>query len=142
MLFLTGCSALAPLNPIFSGTTLITIYSPSGSTTTNFPDFTWTSPGISVVYQVLGIFTNEISVHEKQILNKSDCIAMWTTSLSGSAGDVDFGKFRKVVNGVLTSTPVDSSTLVNTRTYSWAVWGYDNTMTITHSSGQKTFTVP
>ncbi len=124
-----------PKNPIFSGTALIDVYSPVDSTDKDFPDFTWTSTGLP--YEVAGLFSKPIRTSGLQIDNTSDCFAMWTTGLSGSAGKVPYSNFRKVVNGELTETPVDALT---NGTYYWAVWAYTAQMTLTNSSSLITFT--
>lgn len=139
LLLLSGCPKAEVQSPIFSSTTFIPTFLPSVTSSTT-PTFTWTAPDSEVVYQVLGVFYNEISVKEKQILNKQDCVAMWTTGMTGSAGEVSFNNFMVVTNGELTSTPVNGSTLSSGHKYYWAVWGYDKDMSVTHSSGQKSFT--
>ena len=137
---LSGCDKIEPQSPIFSGTTYISTFLPSVTVTTNFPSFTWTAPDSEVVYQVVGVFSQPIVVSDKKISNPQDCVAMWTTGLTGSAGDVSFGYFKVVTGGAMTSSTVNASTLTGGSKYYWAVWGYDKDMTVTHSSGQKSFT--
>lgn len=138
-LSLSGCSLVESKVPIFSGTTYILATAPENTISTSLPTFKWSAPDTEVVYQVVGVFLNGISIQNMQILNKEDCIAMWTTGMEGSAGDVNFSKFMKVTNGVLTSIAIESNTLGSGTNYYWAVWGYDKGMSITHSSGKKSF---
>lgn len=120
--------------PVFSGTKIIYSYSPQGHITTNFPNFTWAASGLK--YEIAGVFTQQIKTSGRQIQNPTDCIAMWTTGLNGSAGSVPYQSFHKVINGVLTSQPVDA---ITTGTYYWAVWAYTEAMELSNSSAQITF---
>ncbi len=128
-------SPFEPENPIFSGTVLIETTGPSGSSASLSPTFVWKATGLS--YEVVGVFKNSIVVNGKQIQNKNDCFAMWTTGLTGSAGNVDYANFKLVSGGVLTSSAAPS--LSSGVTYYWAVWAYNDQMVITNSSAQVSF---
>ncbi len=131
-----GCNLKTePINPLFSGTTFISTFLPKDTSTVPVT-FTWTSPGSSVAHEVVGVFTNQIVVDNMQITNIRDCIAMWTTGMTGSAGEVPFSNFKKVVNGVIQT----DAAVYHSGTMYWAVWGYDSGLKITHSSAQKSFT--
>ncbi len=125
-----------PQNPIFTGTGLINISAPTGTVSTNFPDFSWTATGLS--YEVAAVFTNSINVQGKKIQNTNDCIAMWTTGMKGSAGTVNYSSFKVVNNGNLTGDYVTG--LPYHGTYYWAVWAYDDQLNISNSSPLESFT--
>jgi ABC-type antimicrobial peptide transport system permease subunit len=116
---------------------LIDINQPEGSGATASPTFIWTATGKA--YEVVGVFNTTIYVTGKNIDNTNNCIAMWTTGMSGSAGNVPFSNFKQVVNGNLTS---NSTNNLNNGTYHWAVWAYDDTETVVSSSADITFTAP
>jgi hypothetical protein len=126
-----------PKNPLFSGTILIETTAPIKSISSNNPEFKWQSPGTT--YEILGVFTNVISVDGKKIQNKNDCIAMWTTGLKGTAGEVSFSDFRQMIGGVIQGSCM-SNLPGGGVVYHWAVWAYDDKMTITHSSIQREVT--
>jgi len=117
-----------PKNPIFSGSIYIEITGPTGNVSSN-PTFIWQSPGTT--YEIAGVFTNTISIQGKKIVNNKDCIALWSTGFTGSAGNVPLSSFRKCANGQPTSDLFGSLT---NGVYYWAVWGEDDKMTVTHSS--------
>jgi hypothetical protein len=127
-------------NPLFSGTTFIDRCSPTSTGSTNFPDFKWESPGSQASYEVVGVFTAHITVSgDKQIVNTSDCVAMWTSGMTGSAGNVNFNYFKKVSGGVLQSAFVDTNTLASNTSYYWAVWAYNSDSEVSHSSGENPY---
>lgn len=130
-------SLIEPKNPLFSGTTLIDTYAPSGSSSGAWPVFKWKSPS-SMAYQIVGVFNAPIIVSGKQIQNKTACIAMWHNGLTGSAGNVSFSNFVQVVNGSPTSTMVTALS----GSYHWAVWAMDGNMIISNSSVDVSFTSP
>jgi hypothetical protein len=119
-----------PKNPLFSGTTYIEITGPTGNVSSSFT-FIWQSPGTA--YEIAGLFTNSIAVEGKKIINNNDCIALWATGYSGSAGNVPLSSFRKCVNGQPTSD-LYGSLPGGGKVYYWAVWGEDEKLTVTHSS--------
>ncbi|MEJ5284715.1 MAG: hypothetical protein ACP5Q5_08165 [Brevinematia bacterium] len=124
-------------NPIFPETKLIRVSLPAYTTTSDYPDFVWSSPS-DCKYQVVGIFTNKIIINGKNIVNKNDCIAMWHTGLTGQAGNVNYTFFKVTINGEIKD--YQPSALQNGNTYYWAVWGYDKDLKLTHSSDQIQFT--
>ncbi len=124
-------------NPIFPETKLIRVSLPTYTTTTDYPDFVWTSPS-DCKYQVAGIFTNKIIINGKNIVNKNDCIAMWHTGLTGQPGNVNYTFFKATINGEIKD--YQPPALQNGKTYYWAVWGYDKDLKLTHSSDQIQFT--
>ncbi len=131
---MAGCNVVGDKNPLFEGTSLIITESPKGTVTPPFT-FAWSSPE-GIYYQVVGIFTNNIRVEGKKIVNTEDCIAMWTSGMTGQAGNVSYSDFK--------AYPSLSSTAPNlsSGTYYWAVWGYNDRMEVTHSSAQVSFTLP
>jgi hypothetical protein len=143
LLLITGCDKMlpqedpVPKNPLFSGTEYINVTSPVTSGTAN-PTFVWKSPGTT--YQVVGVFTNHIVVSGSKIVNNNKCIAIWTTEMTGSAGNVDYtNNFKKYVYPNLLTTPV---TALASGTNYWAVWGMNEDMEVTCSSAEITFVVP
>lgn len=125
-----GCGNTVVENPLFSGTTLIESVNYVSLNST----FYWDSPAVS--YQVVGIFTNDIAVQNGQILNTNDCVGLWNTALVGSAGNVGIANFVSVTNGVITTNLL---TALPSGSKCWAVWGYDEGGTVTHSSCQTNF---
>ncbi|NPV39142.1 MAG: hypothetical protein HPY78_07690 [Brevinematales bacterium] len=134
MTLIGGCSSLSQENPLFEGTRLIVVTSPK-TTATSTPTFVWNSPE-GIYYQVVGVFTNHLKIEGKKIVNTQDCIAMWTSGMSGQAGNVEYSNFKDYP-ALQNAAP----SLVSGKTYYWAVWAYNSDMEVTHSSAEISFTV-
>jgi hypothetical protein len=138
-LLLLACNSSlpAPSNPLFQGTEIISVYSPTNGqqVSTNYPDFSWQATGLS--YEVAGVFDNPILVSGKQIQNSNDCIAIWNTGMTGIDGNVNYSLFKEVSGGIITSSY--AAPLTN-GTYYWAVWAYDSGLSISNSSEEIKFT--
>ena len=109
-------------------------------TTTTTPEFSWRSTGQKFVY--LAVFTSNIEVRNKQIINREDNVWSWHSGLgTGREGNVKFEHGRDMVDGkMLESGP--PTPLVPGETYVWAVWAWDDQgIEITYSSQEIRFTV-
>jgi hypothetical protein len=131
----SGCNLQTLYNPLFSGTTYVTTTAPSGNGAGTLPVFKWQS-STDMKYQIAAVFKKAIQVDGKRIKNTNDCIAIWTTGMNGSAGNVSYSDFRVFSNGAIqSSAPANLSA----GTYYWAIWGDNDQMSVTHSSSAISF---
>ncbi|MFN4216190.1 MAG: hypothetical protein ACK4HQ_02125 [Brevinematales bacterium] len=133
IILVASCSSLSQENPLFEGTRLIVVKSPKNMVISS-PTFEWNSPE-GIYYQVVGVFTHRLKIEGKKIVNTEDCIAMWTSGMSGQAGNVEYSNFKDYP-ALQSSAP----SLIPGKTYYWAVWAYNSDMEVTHSSAEISFT--
>jgi len=76
-------------------------------------------------------------IQGKKILSTQDCIALWTSGMSGQSGNVSYTDFKDYP--ALQNSPPP---LISGHTYYWAVWGYNDEMEVTHSSAAISFVAP
>lgn len=104
------------------------------------PTFTWQNTRQRFVF--VGVFIDNIVVHDGAIVNADDNVWAWHSGLgTAREGAVNWEDGVGVVNGQLQDgTP--PGPLEAGRSYVWAVWAWDRDgVHVTHSSGEVYFTV-
>lgn len=130
-----------PKTPVFAGLEDVELRLPLTTATYNTTDhFRYNAPN-GVAFLVFALFDAPITTADNKVSNVQNFKYGSRTGLSGfSAGlqtrvtlyafDPGTGNFT----GAQTSPPAG--------TYYWAVWGYDGNGNLTHSSPQRTVTLP
>lgn len=129
-----------PSSPIFSGTTQISLVSPShGSTSSAALQY---SLPAEVTYAVIGVFNANIVTSGSTISNEANFLYGSRTGL----GDFVRGsQVQSALHGYDPTTKnfkAPNSSPAASSTYYWAVWGYDQYGNLTHSSPAWKFTTP
>lgn len=131
-----------PSSPIFSGTTQISLVSPShGATVTTSAALQYSLPA-EVTYAVIGVFNANIVTSGSSISNEANFLYGSRTGLSDF---VRGSQVQSVLHGYDATTKnfktPNSSPAASSGTYYWAVWGYDQYGNLTHSSPAWKFTL-
>lgn len=123
-----------PTSPIFSDVKSISIEWED-------PDFTYYLPE-EVEYAVLGIFSENIETSGDAITNEDEFLAGSMTDLDGWSRSRVSSTDVYTYDNATSNFTSNKYTLSTGTDYSWAVWGFDKYMNLTHASGCESITAP